>query len=1008
MLHQQTTLSRPTFMRRRTAGMVGAIAAMTVLFAASPAMGAGTFGESTFDAALSGPAPLQAGGHPDLSVNIEIPGNPENFDLPVGDLRDATVDLPTGLLGDQTATPTCSDSVLGRDACPPETQVGVLRVVIPGISASTLGTPLFNMARRNAGETARLGFKVAYTQLQASVVIRVRDDSDYGLEASLSGVPRQQPITFAGLDVWGVPADPSHDDMRLNPDPNADPAYGLCDMEYYAQDPNACGVVPLPEGTPRNAFLTNPTTCGTPLSTRLRMNEYDAPNVFVQREVALGTITGCEQLPFDPSVSVAVNGAPKAGAPAGLDVAVKVPQNPDRAGLQTSHLKSTEVKLPPGVVINPPGADGLVACADADLRVGAKGASTCPNASKVGDVDIDVPVLGETLKGGIFVRPSKPGNMFRIALVASGAGVNVKIPGEIYPDPVTGQITARFENTPQVPFSELRTRFFGGSRGVLSMPRVCGGHTAQASFTPWSGGAVKSSSAAFSLDQDCAFGGFGPVVTAGTRSATAGASSPFSFRMSRGDSDEMLGGVKIQLPTGLLAKTKGVPLCTDAQVASASCPEATRVGTATTTAGAGETPLPLQGPVFLTGPYKGGPYGLAVVVRAVAGPYDLGTVIVRQALTVDPDDAHLTITSDPLPTILEGVPLQIRSVQVDVDRPGFMVSPTSCAEKQIFSTVSSVTGQSAASQQRFQASDCGRLGLKPDLQLAFTGSAEQKKGRHPGVNAVVRPRSTGDANMKNVAVTLPTSVALQPDNAKALCKPEQAAAKACPEASVVGTASAETPSLQQPLKGKVYFVEGTRRTATGTVVKTLPKLWVALRGETALDVWADTSVKDDALVTTFAKVPDAPLSRFELQINGGKNGILEAVDATCDTEQKSRTSFIGHSNRRYDRTVPITTPCRLNAYMNASATSVRFKYTGIGAGRVTVSGKGLKTTRRTVKSATVATVTGKLTAATRKRIARGQTVRLRLKASFTPKGAKKATSITKTVTIKGAKKVARR
>jgi hypothetical protein len=969
--------------------------AVTVLVAVAGALtlsstASAAFADTQLSAELSGAGALEAGGHPDLSTAIDIPTDGE-FSPPDEDLRDLQVDLPPGLLGDATATARCAQEDVTNKTCSPDAQVGLVQLRLPTFAGQNMWLiPVYSVEPRNDDDTVAVSFYVPIANITAYVDIGVRDD-DYGLRATTSGITRTAPITHIDLSLWGSPRAAVHDPDRLDP-------ASLC---FEDGRPDCARVTP--PGGPERPFLTNPTSCG-PVSTSIAVNSYQQQQRFIRGTVPLGTITGCESLPFDPSVSVGLNGPAKAGAPGGLDVAVKVPQGPGPDGRQPSHLRNTEVKLPPGVAINPPGADGLAACSDGDLRTGQRGAAACPDASKVGETEIDVPVLGKTLKGGIFIRPSVPGNMFRIALVASGAGVNVKIPGEIYPDPVTGQITAKFENTPQVPFSELRTRFYGGSRGVLTMPRVCGGHTAQASFTPWSGGATKSGSSAFALTEDCDFGGFAPTVAAGTLSAQGGASSPFSFTMNRGDRDQLLGGVKIELPPGLLARTKDVPLCGDAQATAGTCGAESRVGTATTTAGSGDTPLPLQGPVFLTGPYKGGPYGLAVVVPAKAGPYDLGTVVVRQAIKVDPTTAQLTIDSDPLPTILEGVPLQIRSVRVDVDRPGFMVNPTSCAEKFVQSTVFSTSGASALSRQRYQAADCTRLGQKPAMSLAFTSSGEQKKGKHPGVDALVRPRA-GDANMKRVAVTLPEAVSLQASNAKALCKPEQAAAKACPAASIVGTASALTPSLHTPLKGDVYFVEGTRRTASGAVAKTLPKLWVALRGETPLDVWAQTSTTSDGrLTTTFDAVPDAPLNEFRLHINGGKNGILAATTNTCDEAQSGTAAFIGHNNRRDDRTVRIGVACRPGAYMNASATSVRFKYTGIGAGRLVVSGRGLVTTRRTVGGAAVATLTAKLTTATRRQIAAGRTVRLRLTAAYTPKGAKEAIRIVKTVTIQAARR----
>lgn len=995
------SLSTPGAGRRRGWGValttaVALLCSAPVAQAADPA-----FTETQFSATLTGPGASQSGGHPDLTTKIDIPtrdvappGAGYEDRVPVENMKDVAIDLPTGLLGDPTATQRCAGRGLQSYTCPGGAQIGVAEVFFRGAD-DTFIAPLYNMQRRNDQETARIAFTVPYLNIFVNVGLEVREESDYGLRAVVRDTTREQGLTMVRLTVWGDPASPSHDGERY------EPSVGC--QGRYVSEPGLCPLI-TPPGAERRPFLNNPTTCGTALDARLRVNSYQHPETYADRRVSMGTLAAdtCSGLPFEPAIRVGVNGPAKAGAPAGLDVAVEVPQNTDPDGVTAAHLRNTEVKLPAGVAINPAGADGLVACSDGDLRTGQRGAASCPDASKVGETEIDVPVLGETLKGSIFVRPSVPGNMFRIALVASGAGVNVKIPGAIYPDPVTGQITAKFDNTPQVPFSELRTRFTGGSRGVLTMPRVCGGHAAQASFTPWSGGATKSGSSAFTLTEDCDFGGFAPTVSAGTRSAQGGASSPFSFTMNRNDRDQLLGGVKLELPPGLLAKTKDVPLCGDAQANAGTCGAESRVGTATTTAGSGDTPLPLQGPVFLTGPYKGGPYGLAVVVPAKAGPYDLGTVVVRQAIKVDSTTAQLTIDSDPLPTILEGVPLQIRSVRVDVDRPGFMVNPTSCAEKFVQSSVFSTTGASAVSRQRYQAADCTRLGHKPAMSLAFTSTGEQKKGKHPGVDALVRPRA-GDANMKRVAVTLPKSVSLQASNAKALCKPEQAAAKACPAASIVGTASALTPSLKRPLKGDVYFVEGTRRTATGKVVKTLPKLWVALRGETPLDVWAQTSTTGDGrLTTTFDAVPDAPLDEFRLHLNGGKNGILAATTNTCDEVQSGTASFIGHNNRRDDRKSAIAVACRPGAYMNANATGVRFKYTGIGAGRLQVSGRGLVTTRRTVRSAAVATLTAKLTPATRRQIAAGRTVRLRLTAAYTPKGAKTAIRIVKTVTIKGA------
>ncbi|MDQ2700900.1 MAG: hypothetical protein M3Y23_06185 [Actinomycetota bacterium] len=475
---------------------------------------------------------------------------------------------------------------------------------------------------------------------------------------------------------------------------------------------------------------------------------------------------------------------------------------------------------------------------------------------------------------------------------------------------------------------------------------------------------------------DCApgLGWFGPYFTAGTISPQAGASSPFALRINKPDGQSDMNGIALSLPEGLLANLKGNV--------------GTRIGTATVAAGPGSQPFWLNGPVVLEGPYDDAPFSLRVTVPAVAGPFNLGDVVVRQKIYVDPTTAQVTVVSDPLPTIVKGVPVRLQNLNVDVDKPGFMLNPTSCAEKSIGATLQAATGQTAAVASRFQVGGCENLPLKPKLSMDLVGKKEIKRGKHPKLSTTVT-QQPGEAGLKKVEVRLPLSLALDPDNAQALCKPEQAVAKACPAGSIVGQATAISPVLNRPLTGDVFFVEGTRQSAEGRTVKTMPRLWVALRGEVSLDVWADSSLHDSKyLVTTFPVVPDAPISSFKLDIDGGKNGILAVTgDVGTDLCQRplvARAQFDGQNGKRLISHPLMGSPCKFRVQdKTLYSTRTKVRVSGIEAGKLKISGTGVKTTRRTIKNADVASISAKLTAAG-KRAYKGRKA-IRLKVSFDPK-----------------------
>ena len=947
--------------------LVGCAVAVAVAVLAAPSKAA--FGIAALDGAVSdesGGAYTQAGGHPD-SASVTFALNRAMHDAYVvpdgGNLRDARVDLPAGFVGDPTTMPQCSKSLRIpsnkqaeeldfdlNDFCPLSSIVGIATVTVsqPSTAVLRLVAPVFNL-EPPPGVPAQFGFSIYEHNVILDAV--VRSNSDYGISVVTRYASEIKSALGSSVTLWGVPADHSHDDQRcmafFNRDPNwnadlyAFPETGPlpeCDKDFFRRltfpwnAPNVANVQP-------RAFLTNPTACtpaGTGLETRLRVDPWDpasAPDEasFISHlppgwplpPEDWGASQGpaaCEKVPFDPSLTVSAT-TTKADSPSGLSVDLSLPQaglsNP--TGLASGHLKRATVTLPDGWSVSPSSADGLVGCSDAQSSVGTLLGAKCPEASKIGTVEATTPLLEETLSGGVYVGTQESndplsGRMFRmfIALNSEERGVRVKLPGQIRINPETGQVETTFDNNPQVPVDKISLRLNGGSRAPLATPLQCGTKPVTAQLEAWTGAVVTRTS-----DLSVACPGAGPLrpsFTAGVTSNAAGRHASFGLRAERPDGQQVMNRLALRMPTGLLAKLRGVPRCSDAAAEAGVCPEASRVGTATTGAGPGANPFFLQGGVYLTGPYKAGPFGLAVAVRAKAGPFDLGTVVVRQQLRVDPIDAHVDVVSDPLPTILKGVPIRLRSLNVDVDRKDFVLNPTSCASKSLVATFGSPDGGVFNATSPFGASNCAALSLKPRLKLALTGKRQTTDGRHPGVKATVTQRRR-DANLKRVEVKLPLSLALDPDNAQALCefKDGTKVDPTCPRGSIVGRAVARTPILDQPLRAPVYFVKNVRTDPrTGRQIRTLPMLIIPLRGENGikLNLKGTSKVSGGHLVNTFAAIPDAPVSRFDLAINGGRNGILAINGNICRKKQVAGVQIDGQNNKTSDRRTTLTPVCK--------------------------------------------------------------------------------------------------
>lgn len=919
--------TRPGHGRRRTLTAT----VVTVVCLAWLACGAGTalaafgdgFGVKSFTGQvvdLAGNPETQAGSHPDVTVSFELNENTTEAPgttLPDGAMKDVFVELPPGLIGNPDATPERCDAdllvyIFVTGGCPASAQVGVahLRAMLFG-EVSRLATPIYNMEAPE-DVPARFGFGIVGSPVMLDA--QIRSDGDYGVTMKVSNAGQGVTVLDVSTTFWGVPADPAHDPARG--DAMVDP----CGLTYGPGETTPVSVGSCPAGAPRRPFLTMPTACSSvPEPWRLRLDSWVRPGDFVAASFDHDVdgnpliVDGCDALEFEPEASVRPTSG-VADAPTGLDVELAVPQSDDPDRLGTSHLRRAVVSLPHGMSVSPSAADGLAACGLAQIALHSTSPPSCPERSRIGTVEIDTPLLDDPLKGGVFLaaQGDNPfGSLLAMYLVAEGPGVIVKLPGRIDADPATGRLTATFDNTPQLPFERLRVSLKDGPRAPLANPGTCGPKTASVELTPWSGAPSVTRSSSFSVACPGAVG-FDPGFAAGSSSPAGGAFSPFVLDVLRADRQQTLSGLSLELPSGLLAKLAGVPLCSGGAADAGVCGADSRIGTATVAAGPGSTPYHLRGSVHLTGPYRGAPYGLAVSVQAKAGPLDLGRVIVRQALHVDPADAHVTVVSDSFPTILKGIPIRLRRIHVDVDRPGFMVNPTSCAQKRIVGAMSSLEGGKASVASRFRAIECSALPFTPRLRMRLSGATQRSTGGHPGLRAVLT-QPAAQAGMKAVKVKLPSSLVLDADNANGLCGYEAGLKADCPAASKVGTATAWSPLLNRALRGPVHLVQGVRfDKATGARRRALPTLLVKLRGEIDIDLRAKSSVSAGRLVSTFGAIPDAPISRFRLSLKGGDGGILVVTGNRhlCRGSQIAHVETDGQNGKRRDFRVRAATPCR--------------------------------------------------------------------------------------------------
>jgi hypothetical protein len=861
---------------------------------ASPA-GAAEFDKFAVESVSASLSTTQAGAHADLVTTFQLARDEKN--KPYAVTRDIAVALPPGMIGNPQGFPRCSVQQLGisvtASECPLDSQVGISVITLGSAESGAFREPVYNMEPPGGDVVARLGlFAGIFPTL---INVRV-DPVDYSLVATIEGASAASLLSAAETTLWGVPADESHDEERLTP---AEAVNG--------ESPAGGREATLPE----RPFMTNPTDCTPGREIVVTAVSYQLPDAPSTKNAPFPQITGCGKLNFPVHFSATPTN-PEASAPTGLDAVLTLPQDESPQGNGNSALRAARVTLPAGLTINPGAGDGLEACSAQQVGFGETTAPACPDAAKIGSAEIEVPALERTLQAAVYQRTPEPGRLFGFWLVTDEQGVRLKLPAEIEANPVTGQLTTDFAGipslggNPQVPVSELRLHVFGGPRAPLATPPACGTYQTHYEFSPWSGKPPVVGETPMQITAGCNKGGFSPQLEAGTLRSFAGEFAPFAMTMTRADGEANPSSLEVRLPQGLLAKLGGVPLCPDSDAASGSCPAASRVGDLATAAGVGGAPLWIPQPgkaptaIYLAGPYKGAPYSVVATVPAQAGPFDLGTVVNRSGIYVDPETAVATIKTDPLPQILEGVPVAYRAIHVEVDRPDFTLNPTDCDRKQVEATVTASNGATATVADPFQATNCAKLPYAPKLKLAFKGST--KRTGNPGVRAVLT-QAPKQANTQAATVILPGSQFIDNAHISNPCTRVQFNADSCPSSSILGTATAVSPLLDEPLRGNVYF-----RSNGGD--RELPDLVADLRGPIRVTLVGFIDSVDRRVRTRFLSVPDAPVTKFTMNLFAGKRSLIENSVDLCKAGRRAKLRMVGQNGRVKTTSPRIAANCR--------------------------------------------------------------------------------------------------
>jgi hypothetical protein len=899
------------------------------------------------------PATL-AGAHPyQQTLDFGFPTkNPGSTLTGAGHPRDITVELPRGMVIDPAAIPAlCTEAQLIAAECPKSSEIGLADTTTLVLNNPLVFTTAIYAMVPPPGVPAEVATNVADAGIFAHIGGSVRSDSDYGIEATLHETLAfpGQPVFNLQAQLWGDPSAAAHDGIR-----------GPC--KDFVAPPEKCEV-----GQAGVAQLGLPGDCpGHPLLFEARADSWEEPAPPNEERKATYesaglngapvSLSGCGELQFQPTIEAHPT-ASEADSPTGLLFDLRQPQEKPSpqplSGRSTATLKDATVTFPAGLSVNPSQAAGLDACSEAQIgfagkvsegeEAGAlrfsKAPQSCPDAAKLGTLEATSPLLAqrneahevahdgegrpepEPLHGAIylarpFANPFKSLIAVYLAVEDPKTGIVAKLAGEGQLDPNTGQITTRFEHSPELPIEDIRVRLFEGARAPLITPPACGSYEAQADLTPWSApeGLSAHASGPFEVTQGPGGGPCpaaqpnAPKLQAGTLQPVAGKYSPLVFKLSREDGSERLGKIEATLPPGLTAKLAGVGQCSEAGIARAisrerpeagaaeladpSCPGSSQVGTVEVAAGAGPHPFRIEGRAYLAGPYKGAPLSLVIVTPAVAGPFDLGTVVVRAAVYLDPETAQPRTVSDPLPQLIEGVPADVRSVSLRIDRPSFTLNPTSCDEEAFSGQATSPLGHLAPLFDRFQAGGCKSLPYKPKLSARLFGPTH--RGAHPGLRAVFTAKP-GEANTASISFALPHSEFLDQAHIRTICTRVQFAAKACPAGSIYGHMRAISPLVDYPLEGPVYLRSSSHE---------LPDVLAALHGPPSQPVEVDLDGRVDSVHggvrTIFAAVPDAPVTKAIVTMQGAKKGLFQNSTNICKGTHRATLRLTGQNGKTHD------------------------------------------------------------------------------------------------------------
>jgi hypothetical protein len=923
----------------------GILLCAALLALAAPAAAQGTpIDLQSLDVAFAGPngeALAEAGAHPyamrtDLAVTTETVGGEE---VPTAFTKDLELLQMPGFVGSRTAVPTCSTlDFLTRvtpfvPACADSTAVGLATVLVgEGGGKGPFTSPLYSL-EAPPGKVVRLGFIVDYVPV---IVEAILDEAPpYEVIAQTRSISQALEFYSAEVTLWGVPGDPRHDEER-----------GSC----YQGKASCPGGAKVP-------FLTMPRACRGPLATDYEIDSWKNPGARLANgrpdlsdpNWATGQalthdefgypqgMVSCGNLAFNPSIQAQPT-SKAASSPTGLDFSLDVQDEglTNAKGRAASDIEKAVVTLPEGISANPSLAEGLGVCTEAQLAketAFSEAGEGCPGASKIGTVEVETPLLEESVKGALYIakpyeNPFESLLAMYIVLQNRELGLSVKQALKVEPNPVTGQLTTVAEDLPQLPFSHFRLHFREGARSPLTTPQACGSYDVVATLYPYSGGTPVTTTKAFQIisgpgEGPCPAGGlppFHPGLIAGTINNRAGSFSPFDVRLSRSDSEQEITHFSIKLPPGITGKLAGVPYCSNAAIEAAkartgphggqeeldspSCPAASQIGTTLAGAGVGPSLTYAAGKVYLAGPYHGSNLSMVAITAGVVGPFDIGTVVIREGFKIDPETAEVFIDStgsDPIPHIIRGIPVHLRDIRAYVDRPEFTLNPTDCTRTSTASTVlgsgldfvSEADDNPITVTSPFQAADCAALRFKPQLGLKLKGGTN--RGAHPAFSAHLKMTGIGEAGIAQAQVTLPRSEFIENAHFKTICTRVQFKAGAgngaeCPPGSIYGSAVASTPILGEPLTGPVFLRSSEHQ---------LPDLVIALHNsQVDFDlVGRVDSVKGGGLRNTFETAPDAPVSSFDLYMAGGKKGLFVNSTNLCKKTYRAKAVFTGQNGK---------------------------------------------------------------------------------------------------------------